>query len=126
MGTEGATTTSGNRSLPDGVIAVSLLHYGLGGLLVLVGVASLVGNPILGIIAAVLGGLFLQIGHGLRAFRRSAWRKAIVVHGIDLAVGLFLLASGGVGEHLLSIGVSGGVIGYLSVRRDRYRRDTAG
>ncbi|NHN57760.1 MULTISPECIES: hypothetical protein [Halorussus] len=94
--------------------------------MVLLGVASLVGNPVLGIVAGVLGGLFVQIGNGLRAFRRSAWRNALVVHGIDVAVGLFLLVSGGAGRHLVAIGVSGGVVGYLYIQRTRYRHDSEG
>jgi hypothetical protein len=124
MGKDGVSTNFEEVSLPDGVKAVCLLHYGIGGLAVLLGVLLLVGNPVLGIVIAILGGLLVQIAQGLRSFHRSAWRNAITIHGIDIGVGLLLALANGIGEHLVSILISGTVIIYLYSQRHLYQNDS--
>ena len=123
MVTNGAGGDTEDSTLPSGIVAVCLLHLGIGALAVLGGLALFVFSPLMGTFAVFLGLILLALGYGLMNLRARAWRQTIAFHGIDTLIGVILLLGDGIKQISGPI-ISIAIILYLYSQRNFFLDDS--
>lgn len=117
------TSDTERPSMPDGIVAVCLLHLGIGALAVLSSLLLLVLAPLVGVFTLFLGLVLLALGYGLMNLRAREWRGTIALHGIDILVSLLLIDGL---RRIVSPIISAAIIVYLYSRRDLFFDDSDG
>jgi len=124
MGVDVTAETDEEKQIPVGIVVVCLLQIVVGGWAALAGFALFVAPvpiipSLLGGLLAIVGSGLVVLAYGLWMFRSWGWGWTLIFHGLNVTIGIALLALTQ-SENLLAIGASTATILYVYAKHDLY------